>query len=161
VRGAGLFEAAAHRRRQHRFLGVTVEAHVGDHARGKRVEIGIAALLGIGRDLVGGELRARKLGERFGGAFAHRGLVVEKLDDVLMRALRQRLLLADNERPIIAFIGRLDPQKGLDLIRHAIFYSLANRAQFVLLGESPDHSINEHFWGLKRQFNDVPDCHFP
>jgi starch synthase len=75
------------------------------------------------------------------------------------RALRQRLLLADNERPIIAFIGRLDPQKGLDLVRHAIFYSLANRAQFVLLGESPDHSINEHFWGLKRQFNDVPDCH--
>ena len=31
MRGVGLFEAAAHRRRQHRFLAVPVEAHVGDH----------------------------------------------------------------------------------------------------------------------------------
>jgi starch synthase len=75
------------------------------------------------------------------------------------RALRQRLWLADNEKPIVAFIGRLDPQKGLDLVRHAMFYSLNNRAQFVLLGESPDRGINDHFVGLKRHFNDNPDCH--
>ena len=75
------------------------------------------------------------------------------------RALRQRLLLADNEKPIVAFIGRLDHQKGLDLVRHSIFYSLNNRAQFVLLGNSPEPSINEHFLGVKRYFNDNPDCH--
>ena len=75
------------------------------------------------------------------------------------RALRQRLWLSDNEKPIVAFIGRLDPQKGPELVRHAIFYAINNRAQFVLLGESPDKSINDHFWGLKRHLNDNPDAH--
>ncbi len=75
------------------------------------------------------------------------------------RALRHRLMLADNEKPIIAFIGRLDPQKGLELVRHAIFYGLERGAQFVLLGSSPDASINADFWGLKRMLNDSPDCH--
>jgi len=75
------------------------------------------------------------------------------------RALRYRLMLADNEKPIVAFIGRLDPQKGLDLVRHAIFYSLEQGAQFVLLGSSPDQGINADFWGLKRMLNDSPDCH--
>jgi len=75
------------------------------------------------------------------------------------RALRHRLMLADNDKPIVAFIGRLDPQKGLGLVRHAIFYSLERGAQFVLLGSSPDRSINDDFWGLKRMLNDSPDCH--
>jgi len=75
------------------------------------------------------------------------------------RALRHRLMLVDNEKPIVAFIGRLDPQKGLELVRHAIFYSLGRGAQFVLLGSSPDHGINADFWGLKQMLNDNPDCH--
>lgn len=75
------------------------------------------------------------------------------------RALRQRLMLADNDKPIVAFIGRLDPQKGLELVRHAIFYTLERGAQFVLLGSSPDERINGDFWGLKRMLNDSPDCH--
>jgi starch synthase len=75
------------------------------------------------------------------------------------RALRHRLLLADNEKPLVAFIGRLDPQKGLELVRHAIFYTLGRGGQFVLLGSSPDRGINHHFWQLKQQLNDNPDCH--
>jgi starch synthase len=75
------------------------------------------------------------------------------------RALRHRLMLADNEKPIVAFIGRLDPQKGLDLVRHAIFYALERGAQFVLLGSSPYQGINNDFWGLKHMLNDSPDCH--
>ncbi len=75
------------------------------------------------------------------------------------RALRHRLMLADNEKPIVAFIGRLDPQKGLELVRHAIFYALERGAQFVLLGSSPDHRINNDFWGLKHMLNESPDCH--
>ena len=75
------------------------------------------------------------------------------------RALRHRLMLADNEKPIVAFIGRLDPQKGLGLVRHAIFYALERGAQFVLLGSSPDRTINNDFWGLKHMLNDSPDCH--
>ena len=75
------------------------------------------------------------------------------------RALRHRFMLADSDKPIVAFIGRLDPQKGLELVRHAIFYSLEHGAQFVLLGSSPDARINADFWGLKHMLNDSPDCH--
>ena len=74
-------------------------------------------------------------------------------------ALRRRLLLDDNEKPIVAFIGRLDAQKGLDLVRHGIYTALRNRAQFVLLGASPDHDINASFWDLKHHLNDSADCH--
>lgn len=75
------------------------------------------------------------------------------------KALRQRLFLREDLRPIIAFIGRLDPQKGLDLVRHAIFYSINNGAQFVLLGSSPDEKINRYFRELKNCINDNPDSH--
>lgn len=75
------------------------------------------------------------------------------------RALRQRFWLADNEKPIIAFIGRLDQQKGLELVRHSIFYAINNRAQFVLLGNSPERGINDHFLGVKHHLNNSPDCH--
>ncbi|GJQ59174.1 MAG: glycogen synthase [Candidatus Scalindua sp. AMX11] len=73
--------------------------------------------------------------------------------------LRQRLLLRRDFKPIIAYIGRLDHQKGLHLIKHAIFYALKNSCQFVLLGSSTDHDVNDYFWQLKRQLNDNPDCH--
>jgi starch synthase len=36
---------------------------------------------------------------------------------------------------------------------------LWNNAQFVLLGSSPETSINNEFWRLKRELNDNPDCH--
>ena len=75
------------------------------------------------------------------------------------RALRDRLMLTHNEKPIVASIGRLDPQKGFDLLRHAIFFALERGAQFVLLGSSPDQAINADFWGLKQMLNDSPDCH--
>jgi len=73
--------------------------------------------------------------------------------------LRHRLLLRQDYKPVIAYIGRLDSQKGVDLIRHAIFYSLERGCQFVLLGSSPDHDINYHFWHLKNHLNNHPDCH--
>jgi len=75
------------------------------------------------------------------------------------RALRQRFGLREGFKPIVAYIGRLDGQKGVDLIRHALFYSLQNGAQFMLLGPSPDPSIDGYFWHLKHFLNDSPDCH--
>jgi starch synthase len=75
------------------------------------------------------------------------------------RALRERLLLRDTARPIAAYVGRLDAQKGLHLIRHAIFHSLQHGAQFVLLGSGSEHGINEDFWQLRCRLNDDPDCH--
>jgi starch synthase len=74
-------------------------------------------------------------------------------------ALRDQFLLRDRERPIVAYVGRLDHQKGVHLIHHAIFYSLATGAQFVLLGSSPDPAIANHFRHLKSYFNDHPDVH--
>ena len=56
-------------------------------------------------------------------------------------ALRDRLWLRKGFKPLIAYIGRLDSQKGVHLVRHALFYSLAHGAQFVLLGPTPDPSI--------------------
>jgi len=75
------------------------------------------------------------------------------------RVLRQKMLLREGNRPILSYVGRLDTQKGLHLIRHAIFYALEHNAQFVLLGSGSEHGINEDFWYLKRRLNDHPDCH--
>jgi starch synthase len=75
------------------------------------------------------------------------------------RALRERLWLRDGFKPVVAYVGRLDSQKGVHLVRHALFFSLWSGAQFVLLGSSPDPSINDYFWNLKRDLNDNPDCH--
>lgn len=74
-------------------------------------------------------------------------------------ALRDRLWLQKSFKPIIAYIGRLDSQKGVHLIRHAIFHALRSAAQFVLLGSSPDEAISRDFWHLKHHLNDSPDCH--
>ncbi len=74
-------------------------------------------------------------------------------------ALRDRFWLRKDYKPIIAYVGRLDDQKGVHLIRHGIFYALHNNAQFILLGTSPEASINADFWNLKRHLNDSPDCH--
>lgn len=75
------------------------------------------------------------------------------------KALRERLLLQDRFKPIVAVVSRLDPQKGVNLISHAIFFALANNAQFVLLGSGSEPAINQHFQELKAQLNDNPDCH--
>jgi starch synthase len=74
-------------------------------------------------------------------------------------ALRDRLLLRKDLSPIVAYIGRIDRQKGVHLIHHAIFYALARGAQFILLGTAPDPAVNAHFWHLKHLLNDNPDCH--
>lgn len=86
---------------------------------------------------------------------------IDTLDDKYRNkaALRDRLWLRQDFKPLLAVVSRLDRQKGVELIRHAIFYCLANGCQFVLLGSSPDHHISHDFWGLKRHLNDNPDCH--
>jgi starch synthase len=75
------------------------------------------------------------------------------------RALRERFMLRHEYKPLVAYLGRLDHQKGVHLIHHAIFYALAQGAQFVLLGSSADPGINSHFRHLKHYLNDHPDVH--
>ncbi|MBF0432534.1 MAG: glycogen synthase [Fibrobacteria bacterium] len=74
-------------------------------------------------------------------------------------ALRNRLLLQHNYKPIISVVTRLDEQKGVGLIQHGIHYALAHGCQFVLLGTSPDPEINNQFLAIKHQLNNNPDCH--
>lgn len=74
-------------------------------------------------------------------------------------ALRSRLWLRHSFNPLVAFVGRLDHQKGVDLLYNAVSYCLWRGCQFVLLGSSPHPQVNQAFWDLKRRFNDHPDCH--
>ncbi|MGH8000328.1 MAG: glycogen synthase GlgA [Brasilonema sp.] len=77
----------------------------------------------------------------------------------IKKALRERLLLQDVDKPIIAYIGRLDEQKGVHLVHHTIYYALHNAAQFVLLGSATESTINNHFRHEKDFLNNNPDVH--
>jgi starch synthase len=75
-------------------------------------------------------------------------------------ALRDRFWLRKTWSPVVAFVGRLDEQKGMHLVHHALFYTLAQGGQFVLLGDANHHDgISGHFRHLKNYLNDSPDCH--
>jgi starch synthase len=75
-------------------------------------------------------------------------------------ALRDRFWLRKTRSPVVAYVGRLDEQKGMHLVHHALFYTLARGGQFVLIGDAHYHdSINSHFWHLKDYLNDNQDCH--
>ena len=74
--------------------------------------------------------------------------------------LRERFWLRKTTSPIVAYVGRLDGQKGMHLVHHALFYALANDAQFVLLGDAVnENGISGHFRHLKHHLNENPDCH--
>ncbi|MEM7554196.1 MAG: glycogen synthase GlgA [Cyanobacteria bacterium P01_A01_bin.84] len=75
------------------------------------------------------------------------------------KALRERLLLQDTDKPIVTYIGRLDGQKGVHLVHHAIYYALSRGAQFVLLGSATEANINSWFWHEKNFLNDNPNVH--
>ncbi|WP_372366501.1 glycogen synthase [Candidatus Uabimicrobium sp. HlEnr_7] len=74
-------------------------------------------------------------------------------------ALREKFWLRNEYKPIVAVVSRLVQQKGVDLIKHGIFYSLSQGAQFVLLGSSPNPQISQEFAEVKELLNDNPDCH--
>jgi starch synthase len=74
-------------------------------------------------------------------------------------ALRHRLWLRQEFKPLLGVVSRLDHQKGVELIAHAIPYALQHGCQFVLLGSSPQAHVANHFAYLKRQLNDNPHCH--
>ncbi|KAK7363272.1 hypothetical protein VNO77_05408 [Canavalia gladiata] len=69
-------------------------------------------------------------------------------------ALRRSLGLssADVRRPLVGCITRLVPQKGVHLIRHAIYLTLELGGQFVLLGSSPVSHIQKEFEGIANHF---------
>lgn len=77
----------------------------------------------------------------------------------IKNTLRERLMLNEDHKPIVGCITRLVPQKGIDLIKHALKYTIAKGGQFVLLGSSPIPAINAEFHTLKTFYADNPDVY--
>jgi len=75
------------------------------------------------------------------------------------KVLRDRLMLNEQHKPIVGCIARLVPQKGIELIKHALRYTLEKGGQFVLLGTSPIASITNEFHELKSFYSENSDVH--
>lgn len=77
----------------------------------------------------------------------------------IKKILRDRFMLLEDHRPIVGCITRLVPQKGVELIKHALKRTLEKGGQFVLLGSSPIPSIAADFHRLKTEYDDHPHVH--
>ena len=75
------------------------------------------------------------------------------------KCLREKLMLAELHKPIVGCVARLVPQKGIELIKHALKFTLRHQGQFVLLGSSPIPSITEDFHNLRQEYAEHPDVH--
>ncbi len=73
--------------------------------------------------------------------------------------LREKLMLDEAHRPLVGCVARLVPQKGVELMRHALFRTLERGGQFILLGTSPIPKINREFHELMHHFADHPHAH--
>lgn len=68
-------------------------------------------------------------------------------------ALQQRLGLRRADLPTVGIITRLTHQKGIHLIKHAIWRTLDRGGQVVLLGSAPDPRIQNDFVNLANQLH--------
>ncbi|XP_073003486.1 soluble starch synthase 3, chloroplastic/amyloplastic-like [Typha latifolia] len=68
-------------------------------------------------------------------------------------ALQQRLGLRKSDQPLVGIVTRLTVQKGIHLIKHAIWRTLERNGQVVLLGTAPDPSIQNDFVNLANQLS--------
>jgi starch synthase len=84
-----------------------------------------------------------------------RSTIDRKAYDKMM--LREKLSLSEDHKPIVGCISRLVPQKGIEMIKFALKYTLQKGGQFILLGSSPIPSINAEFHALKNSYADSPD----
>ncbi len=141
----------------------TVSPRYAQEILSSHLGMGLQGILGVHHQKFGGVLNGIDYGvwnPEVDGRIARRYGVRSLSDKYANKeALRHRLWLRDGMKPLVSFVGRLDPQKGVHLILQAVRYCLDRGCQFVLLGSSLQHDINSAFWNLKRQFNDHPDCH--
>ncbi|KAF5472783.1 hypothetical protein F2P56_009472 [Juglans regia] len=68
-------------------------------------------------------------------------------------ALQERLGLKKTDLPLVGVITRLTHQKGIHLIKHAIWRTLDRNGQVVLLGSAPDPRIQNDFVNLANQLH--------
>ncbi|KAH7365325.1 hypothetical protein KP509_18G020900 [Ceratopteris richardii] len=64
------------------------------------------------------------------------------------KELQSKLGLSQTDRPLVGIITRLTAQKGIHLIKHAIWRTLDRNGQVVLLGSAPDPRIQNDFSNL-------------
>ncbi|CAD6262190.1 unnamed protein product [Miscanthus lutarioriparius] len=64
------------------------------------------------------------------------------------KALQQMLGLQQIDTPVVGIITRLTVQKGIHLIKHAMYRALERNGQVVLLGSAPDPRIQGDFTNL-------------
>ncbi|MEM1368374.1 MAG: glycogen synthase GlgA [Cyanobacteria bacterium P01_H01_bin.15] len=141
----------------------TVSPHHAWEARFSDIGCGLQSTLEVHQDKFGGILNGidyklwdPETDELIAQPYSVKTIADKKLNK---KALRERLLLEDNDQPLIAYIGRLDQQKGVHLVHHALYYALNRNAQFVLLGSATEPGINSWFWHEKNFLNDNPNCH--
>jgi starch synthase len=75
------------------------------------------------------------------------------------RILRDHFSLAQKDAPLVASVTRLAPQKGIDMITHALYHTLEMGGQFILLGSTHIPEIEEEFTALKEKYASHPDVH--
>jgi len=67
--------------------------------------------------------------------------------------------LMDCHRPIVSCIARLVPQKGIDIIEHALRFVIEHQGQFILLGTSPIPEIQDRFQAIKHFYTEHQHAH--
>ncbi len=141
----------------------TVSPRYAQEIRHTHLGMGLQRVLGMHHQKLGGVLNGVDYGVWNPEVDTHiaKRYGISSLPDKYANkeALRNRLWLRGGMKPLVSFVGRLDPQKGVHLILNAVPYCLDHGAQFVLLGASLQGDINSAFWNLKARFNDHPDCH--
>ncbi len=73
---------------------------------------------------------------------------------------QKELGLTKTKAPLVSCITRLVQQKGPKLIEKGLLFALEKGAQCVLLGSSPDKSMQRHFENLAKKYKDNPNIHF-
>ncbi|WOL17782.1 starch synthase 3, chloroplastic/amyloplastic [Canna indica] len=68
-------------------------------------------------------------------------------------ALQQILGLKKSDYPLVGIVTRLTVQKGIHLIKHAVWRTLERNGQVILLGSAPDPRIQNDFTNLANQLH--------
>ncbi len=62
-----------------------------------------------------------------------------------------------DEKPLLAIISRLVPQKGIELMKHILSHAHKWKMQCILLGTAPDPHVHWNFVELEKYFLNSPD----
>ena len=69
------------------------------------------------------------------------------------KELCKKLSIEITDKPLVAAVTRLVPQKGPELIKSAMFHTLRRGGQFVLIGAASDEKTESEFSTLKKELS--------